>query len=138
MVGVGVDVVDVERFRRALERTPSMHTRLFVEVERRDLADRVDPVPGLAVRFAAREAIMKALGVGLGAFGFHDAWIERGVGGAPSIRTTGRASELLAARSVDSLWVSLSHTDLSAIAMVVATATGAHRDPTAASYAGDS
>ena len=54
-----------------------MRERLFTAVELAYVAPKADPVPSLAARFAAREAVMKALGVGLGAFGFHDVWVER-------------------------------------------------------------
>lgn len=120
MIGVGVDIVEIERFRRSLARTPSMRTRLFVPTELADVAARRDPVPALAARFAAREAVMKALGVGLGAFGFHDAWVERAASGAPSIAVTGRAAELAAAAGVTRWHLSLSHVDLVAVAYVVA------------------
>ena len=69
MIGIGVDVVEIERFRRSLERTPSMRERLFTDTELAYVAPQSDPVPSLAVRFAAREAVMKSLGLGLGAFG---------------------------------------------------------------------
>ena len=90
MIGIGIDLVDIERFRRSLERTPSMRTRLFTAIELAYVAPKVDPVPSLAARFAAREAVMKALGVGLGAFGFHDVWVERTASGQPSLVVTGR------------------------------------------------
>ena len=48
MIGIGVDVVEIERFRRSLERTPTMRERLFTSGELEALADRVDPVPGLS------------------------------------------------------------------------------------------
>lgn len=120
MIGVGVDVVEIERFRRSLARTPSMRTRLFVASELADVARRADPVPALAARFAAREAVMKALGVGLGAFGFHEAWVERAASGAPSIVVAGRAAELSATAGVTRWHLSLSHVDLVAVAYVVA------------------
>ena len=53
-----------------------MRERLFTAVELAYVAPKVDPVPSLAARFAAREAVMKSLGLGLGAFGFHEAWVE--------------------------------------------------------------
>ena len=77
IIGVGVDAVDVERFRRVLARTPSMRERLFTAAELAYVEPRIDPVPSLAARFAAREAVMKALGLGLGAFGFHDVSVAR-------------------------------------------------------------
>ena len=83
MIGIGVDAVDIERFRQSLARTPGMRTRLFTQSELEYVAPKADPVPSLAARFAAREAVMKALGVGLGAFAFHDVWVEVAQSGAP-------------------------------------------------------
>lgn len=120
MIGVGVDVVDIERFRRSLDRTPSMRERLFTASELASLAGRVDPVPGLAARFAAREAVMKSLGLGLGAFGFHEVWVAKAPSGAPSLRVEGRALEIAVAAGVSRWHLSLSHGDTVAIAQVVA------------------
>lgn len=120
MKGIGIDLVDIERFRRSLERTPSMRTRLFTAVELDYVAPKVDPVPSLAARFAAREAVMKALGVGLGAFGFHDVWVERAESGAPSLVVTAAAADLASAAGVTAWHLSLSHSDLVAAAYVIA------------------
>jgi holo-[acyl-carrier protein] synthase len=120
MIGIGIDLVDIERFRRSLERTPSMRTRLFTDVELAYVAPQVDPVPSLAARFAAREAVMKALGVGLGAFGFHDVWVERAPSGKPSLMFTGRAAQLSSEAGVVTWHLSLTHTDLTAAAYVIA------------------
>ncbi|MDF2732486.1 MAG: acpS [Desertimonas sp.] len=125
IIGVGVDAVDVERFRRVLERTPTMRQRLFTEAELAYVQPRIDPVPSLAARFAAREALMKALGVGLGSFGFHDASVEVADSGAPSLIITGMATELAAARGTTSIHLSLSHDGPVAVAVVVAEASGA-------------
>ena len=118
--GVGVDAVDIERFRVSLQRTPSMRERLFTEEELRYVAPKADPVPSLAARFAAREAVMKAMGLGLGAFGFHEVWVSRAGSGAPSLRVEGRALELAVDRGITRWHLSLTHTDLVAIAQVVA------------------
>lgn len=120
IVGVGIDLVDIERFRRSLERTPSMRTRLFTETELAYVEPKVDPVPSLAARFAAREAVMKALGLGLGAFGFHDVWVERAESGAPSLAVTGPARRLADAAGVTKWHVSLTHSATTAGAYVVA------------------
>ncbi len=120
MIGIGVDVVEIERFRRSLQRTPSMRERLFTAVELDYVAAKADPVPSLAARFAAREAVMKSLGLGLGAFGFHDVWVERSDAGAPSLAFTGRAAELAMSAGVSRWHVSLTHSDLVAVAYVVA------------------
>ena len=120
MIGIGVDVVEIERFRQSLTRTPTMRERLFTRIELDYVAPQHDPVPSLAVRFAAREATMKALGLGLGAFGFHDVWIERAESGAPSLAVAGRAKELADEAGVARWHVSLTHSDLVAVAYVVA------------------
>jgi holo-[acyl-carrier protein] synthase len=120
VIGIGIDLVDVDRFRRALERTPTMRERLFTPGELEYVASHADPVPSLAARFAAREAVMKSLGVGLGAFDFHDVWVERASSGQPSLVFAGRA-EALALEAGASRWhLSLTHTSLTAAAYVLA------------------
>ncbi len=120
MVGIGVDVVDIERFRTSLQRTPTMRERLFTDVELAYVAPQADPVPSLAARFAAREAVMKALGLGLGAFGFHEVWVERAESGAPFLQITGRAADLADRAGVRRWHLSLTHSDLVAVAYVLA------------------
>jgi holo-[acyl-carrier protein] synthase len=118
--GVGIDAVDIERFRTSLLRTPSMRERLFTAEELAYVAPKLDPVPSLAARFAAREAVMKALGLGLGAFGFHEVWVTRAESGAPSLAITGRALELAVDRGITGWHLSITHTAILAIAYVVA------------------
>lgn len=120
IIGIGIDLVDIERFRTSLERTPSMRTRLFTDVELAYVAPKSDPVPSLAARFAAREAVMKSLGLGLGAFGFHEVWVERAESGEPSLAITGRASDLAAAAGVQRWHLSLTHSASTAGAYVIA------------------
>ena len=120
IIGIGVDAVDVPRFRVSLARTPSMRTRLFTAEELDYVAPKADPVPSLAARFAAREAVMKAMGLGLGAFGFHEVWVSRATSGQPSLVVTGRAAELAAERGITAWLLTLTHTDTVAVASVVA------------------
>ena len=120
VVGIGVDAVEIERFRRSLERTPSMHTRLFTADELDYVRPKSDPVPSLAARFAAREATMKALGVGLGAFGFHEVWVTRADSGEPSLVVEGAALELAERAGVSGWHLSITHTESVAIAYVIA------------------
>ena len=77
VVGVGVDAVEVERFRRVLDRRPHLAQRLFTPAELGYAGRAADPVPRLCTRFAAKEAVMKALGVGLGAFAFTEVEVVR-------------------------------------------------------------
>lgn len=108
------------RFREVLARTPSIAGRLFTERERAFAERHTDPAPRLAARFAAKEAAMKALGVGLGAFAFHDVEVVRDDGGAPSLVVTGAAAALASERGVTRWLVSLTHSALVAEAVVVA------------------
>jgi holo-[acyl-carrier protein] synthase len=117
IAGVGVDAVDVGRFRSALGRRPSIGQRLFTEGERRD---GNGDAQRLAVRFAAKEAAMKALGVGVGAMGWHDVEVVRLATGAPALRLSASAAELAERHGVARWHVSLTHTDSVAVAMVVA------------------
>lgn len=120
IVGIGIDLVDIERFRTSLARTPTMRTRLFTEIELAYVAPQVDPVPSLAARFAAREAVMKSLGLGLGAFGFHEVWVERAASGEPSLAVTGRALALADDAGVRNWHLSLTHSATTAGAYVLA------------------
>ena len=90
MIGLGIDAVDVPRFREVLARRPGLAERLFTTGERSYAAGLADPMPCLAARFAAKEATMKALGVGLGAFRWTDVEVVRRRGGRPSPCVTGR------------------------------------------------
>lgn len=120
MIGIGVDAVDVNRMRETLGRTPGFLDRVFTAEELASLSDRSDPVPSLAARFAAREAAMKVLGVGLGAFDLHDVSVERTSSGEPRLVVRGRARDLAHERGIDKWFVSLTHTDGVAVAMVAA------------------
>jgi holo-[acyl-carrier protein] synthase len=121
VIAIGLDTVDVARFREVLARRPRLLERVFTKAEQDECGKRADPVPGLAARFAAKEATMKALGVGLGGFALRDVQVVRSPSGAPLLTTTGRASELAAAAGIDQLLVSLTHSGLVASAVVVAT-----------------
>ena len=120
ILGVGTDLVEVERFRRALQRRAGLAARLFTDGERGYGEGLHDAAGSLAARFAAKEAVMKALGVGLGSFHFRDVEVRRAESGEPSLVLTGRASELASARGVVAWHVSLSHTDAMAAAVVIA------------------
>jgi holo-[acyl-carrier protein] synthase len=113
IVGVGVDVVDLARFERALARTPRLIDRLFAADE------RALPLRSLASRFAAKEALLKALGDTVGAR-WHDMRVVSDVEGNPDLVVSGRVAEIVAARGIASLHVSLSHDAGVAIAFVVA------------------
>jgi holo-[acyl-carrier protein] synthase len=112
VVGVGIDVVDVERFGESLERTPGLRERLFTPGE------NGHRLASLAARFAAKEAMAKALGAPTG-MAWHDAEVVREESGRPVMTITGtvraRADEL----GVRSVHLSLSHDAGIASAVVV-------------------
>ena len=118
LVSLGTDVVDLDRFRLALKRTPGMVDRVFTEGERAYALRKNDPTERLAARFAVKEATMKALGVGLGAFKFHDVEVIKARSGEPSLRLEGAAADLAARRGITGWMVSITHSDLIALAVV--------------------
>jgi holo-[acyl-carrier protein] synthase len=125
IVGVGVDAVDVARFRRVLARRPRFATRCFTESERSDVSGSADVAQSLAARFAAKEAVMKALGTGIGGFPLTDVEVCRTTGkgatrNAPYLTLYGSAAELAGVRGAGTFHLSLTHTDGVAIAFVVA------------------
>jgi holo-[acyl-carrier protein] synthase len=120
MIGVGIDAVDVERFRHSLARTPGLAERLFTVEERAYAGQRADPTERLAARFAAKEAVMKALGVGIGAFAFHDVEVVVNDDGAPSLVLGGAARALAHGRGVRVWHLSLTHTAHLAEAVAIA------------------
>lgn len=123
VIGLGTDLVEIERFRLAMTRRGERFTeRLFSDDERRYAQRHRDPAPRFAARFAAKEAVMKALGVGLWKFAFRDVEVVRAPSGAPSLALRGKAAQLAAARGVGSWQLSLSHTDATAIAVALALA----------------
>jgi holo-[acyl-carrier protein] synthase len=111
--GVGVDVVDIARFEQSLTRTPRLRERLFTDAER-DL-----PVASLAARFAAKEALAKALGAPK-SLQWHDAELTRGDDGRPLLTVRGSVADAADKLGVRTWHVSLSHDAGLAIAMIVA------------------
>lgn len=120
VLGLGVDVVDIARLRAVLERRPGIAARLFSADELAYAATLANPTPTLAGRFGAKEAVMKALGVGLGALDWTDVSVTRHPGGSPELVVRGRAADLAAARGVAAWEVSISHTTSIASVTVLA------------------
>ncbi len=117
VVGVGVDVVDVERFARVLARRPRIVERLFTPGEQRDGRGSAQR---LAARFAAKEAVMKSLGVGVGSVPWTTIEVVKAPSGEPHVELHAGAVALAEARGARAFHLSLTHSDLSAIALVVA------------------
>ena len=107
--GIGIDVVDIERFKSSLDRTPGLVEKLFTENE------RTKPISSLAARFAAKEALAKALSVGKG-LPWHDAEILNLENGKPVFLFRGEIAEIIDGADVH---LSLSHDAGIASAIVI-------------------
>jgi len=114
----GVDLVEIERFENAAAR----HAARFLDrvFTRRELEEVGGNMASLAARFAAKEAVAKALGTGIGAVGWHEVEILRGPERQPTLTLHGEAARLAETLRLDSWSLSLSHSRTHAIAFVVA------------------
>jgi len=113
IVGVGVDLVDLARFKESLERTPGLADRLFTASE------RALGIESMAATFAAKEAVAKVLGAPRG-LQWHDVEVLRSESGQPSLHVAGSVADAARVLGVVTWHVSLSHDAGMAIAMVVA------------------
>jgi holo-[acyl-carrier protein] synthase len=121
IVGVGIDVVAVSRFAQALERTPELAERTFTPAERVAPGGRPRSVESLAARFAAKEAVAKALGAP-GNLRWHDAEVRVVANGQPTLVVSGTVADRAAQLGVTGWHVSLSHDAGIASAVVIAEA----------------
>ncbi len=120
MIGIGVDLCEVDRMRAALDRTPTLRDRVFTDAERAYCERRKDPTERYAARFAAKEAVMKAMGVGVGACKWREIEVAKAPSGAPSVRLHGGALALAEARGITAWRLTLTHTHRVAEAIAVA------------------
>jgi holo-[acyl-carrier protein] synthase len=121
IVGVGIDVVPVARFAEALTRTPTLAARLFTAAELVTDSGAARSAESLAARFAAKEALAKALGAG-GGMAWTDAEVRTDGDGRPSLVVSGTVAERAASMGVTDWHVSLSHDGGIASATVIAEA----------------
>ncbi len=117
IVGVGIDLVEIDRVADALRRTPSMLDRLWTPGEQQHCAGRI---PSLAARFAAKEAVAKALGTGVRGFAFLDVEVVADELGRPSVVLHERAAAVAADRGVVVVHLSLTTAVATAGAYAVA------------------
>lgn len=113
IIGTGIDVVNIERFADIIKRNPAVVERLFVPHE------RAKPLRSLAARFAAKEAIAKALRAPVGMVWQH-CWIENTEDGAPYVVTTGTVAEREKELGINRWHLTLTHDEPVAIASAVA------------------
>jgi holo-[acyl-carrier protein] synthase len=119
VVGIGVDIVDVNRFAAVIERTPRFVDRVFTEAESRHDDGQRRSAQSLAARFAAKEAVAKVL-VQTHGLQWHHCEVICASEGNPSLRLTGTVAEAARQRGITGWHLSLSHDGGHAIAYVVA------------------
>jgi holo-[acyl-carrier protein] synthase len=112
IIGVGIDVVDIDRFELSLTRTPGLRERLFT------MAETARPLASLAARFAAKEALAKALGAPAG-LAWHDAEVVSAANGNPRLVLRGTVAVQAAELGATAVHVSLSHDAGIASAVVI-------------------
>ena len=119
--GIGVDLLEISRMQRVMERIPRFIPRVFTEEEQAYCKRTARPAQHYAARFAAREAVLKALGTGFAkGVGFKDVSVGRDENGRPYAILTGRAAEIAAEQGVQEVALSLSYTHDVAMANAVA------------------
>ncbi len=115
MTGIGIDLIEIERLERAIERRPRLAERVFSPGELEQSRSKARPARHLAARFAAKEAALKALG--LGGLRLHEVEVEGGGDEPPRLRLHGEAAEVASREGVE-LSVSLTHSREMAAAVV--------------------
>lgn len=123
IIGHGIDLVDVAELRRwIIDPRDPLVPRCFVDEELRNIGDGADHVERIAGRFAAKEAVLKALGTGFGnGVAFSDVVILRAAGEPPEIRLTGGAAKAAAVKGITGWHLSISYAGGMAIASAIAT-----------------
>jgi holo-[acyl-carrier protein] synthase len=123
IVGLGVDICEIARMERALARHPTMRERVFTAEEIAYCDGKVRPAESYAGRFAAREAVIKALG-GYRGKRWHDISVTRHPSGAPVIALAGRAKERADALGISKVMITFTHEKTNAVAFAVAVRDG--------------
>ncbi len=118
ILGLGVDLADIERVERVLEKYPRFAERCFTDHEREYAFRFANPSRRLAARFAGKEAVMKSMGTGWRRIRWKD--IEITGGGKPTVRMSGNASRRADMLGVTEILVTITHTDTSALVMAIA------------------
>lgn len=119
--GMGIDIIEIARIEKVIERKGERFlARVFTAREIAYCRRSVRPGPRLAARFAAKEAVLKALGLGLRQVKWTDIEISRDIAGKPLVQLSGRAAAIAAERGISEMHLSLSHSRDYATAQVIA------------------
>jgi len=117
--GTGVDIIEIARIEKAFKKSPKFAKRIYTSGEVASCGGEKPKWDSLAARFAAKEAVAKALGTGIGSFRWIEIEIIRGTDGRPEIMLHGNAKEVANRKGINSINLSLSHCREYAVAFVV-------------------
>lgn len=119
IVGIGTDLVEIPRIQRAIEKNPRFEQRVYTDQEIQYCRRKTNPWQSFAARFAAKEAVSKAFGTGIGPVGLQEIEILNKKNGQPVVVLHGNAQTLAAQRKIQQVHVSLSHSETYAMATAV-------------------
>ncbi|MGI8889572.1 MAG: holo-ACP synthase [Chthoniobacterales bacterium] len=121
IIGIGIDLVDCDRIQNSIERFGERFLRrIFTDGEIEYSNSMKFPARHFAARFAAKEALSKAFGTGIGqAMGWRDLDVQKRESGEPFVVLSGGAEKMANERGVDQVWISLSHTEQSGMATII-------------------
>ena len=118
ILGVGTDIIEIDRIKNAIDNTPGFLEKVFTKREVEELSKNTLRVESVAGNFAVKEAVSKAVGTGIRGFSFRDIEVFRDELGKPIVRVSSKIEEVI--KSKDYLFnVSISHNKTMAIAFVV-------------------
>ncbi len=121
LIGAGTDIIEIERIKQAVQHGGNRFLERVFTAEERIFCDaRKDRFSCYAARFAAKEAVLKALGAGLAGCRFVDVEVQRTAGRRPEIRLCGGAAEIAKEKGIASILVSMSHNRENAVAFAIA------------------
>ncbi len=119
IVGIGTDIIEINRIKQAIEKNPNFAERVYTAQEAAYCQRKRNPWQSYAARFAAKEAVSKAFGTGIGPVGLAEIEIVNAANGQPSVVLHGKAQTLAAERNIRQVHVSLSHSEAYAMATAV-------------------
>lgn len=128
VVAIGADLVDIDRIRTTMERQAKFAERVFTPGERAYCDQRNDPAERYAARFAAKEAVLKALGTGLGGADFTDIEVVKEPNGKPELVISGRAATAAAELGIQRWLITISHSENLAQVFVAGLGNPGHND----------
>lgn len=119
IIGIGTDIIEIERIKKAIQTRPKLGERLFTQQEMEYCSTKGNTFASMAARFAAKEAVAKALGSGIEGFKWLDIEVINDAKGKPEIKLHNQAWEKGSQLGVNKIEISLSHCKEYAVAMVV-------------------